>query len=136
MVHNRAVHQVMSRAELVTVTLARIIDAARALADAAGDDAVRILDVAAAAQVSTGALYHHFAGREDLMTAVHLERYRGSLPEDLAFIDRLVDVDVRLDDVGQREPDGGFGLLDGAHVPAPIASRSPAVTLAWSSASR
>lgn len=90
--HNRAMHQAMSRAEQATVTRARIIDAARALADAAGDDAVRILDVAAAAQVSTGALYHHFAGREDLMTAVHLERYRGSLPEDLAFIDRLVDV--------------------------------------------
>ena len=90
--HNRAMHKSLTRAEQAIVTRARIIHAARELADAAGDDTVRILDVAAAAQVSTGALYHHFVGREDLMAAVHLERYRGSLPEDLAFIDRLVDV--------------------------------------------
>ena len=83
-----------SRAEQAVETRQRIIDAAAHLAASSGDEAVRILDVAAAAQVSTGAMYHHFENREDLMAAVHLERYRGSMPADLAFMDSLVDIAV------------------------------------------
>ena len=83
-----------SRAERAVETRQRIIDAAAHLASSSGDEAVRILDVAAAAQVSTGAMYHHFENREDLMAAVHLERYRGSMPADLAFMDSLVDIAV------------------------------------------
>ena len=83
-----------SRAERAVETRQRIIDAAAHLAASSGDEAVRILDVAAAAQVSTGAMYHHFENREDLMAAVHLERYRGSMPADLAFMDSLVDIAV------------------------------------------
>ena len=83
-----------SRAEQAVETRQRIIDAAARLAASSGDEAVRILDVAAAAQVSTGAMYHHFENREDLMAAVHLERYRGSMPADLAFMDSLVDIAV------------------------------------------
>ena len=83
-----------SRTERAVETRQRIIDAAAHLASSSGDEAVRILDVAAAAQVSTGAMYHHFENREDLMAAVHLERYRGSMPADLAFMDSLVDIAV------------------------------------------
>jgi AcrR family transcriptional regulator len=78
-----------TRAAQAAATRARILAAAMRLADASGDEAVRILDVAAASKVSTGALYHHFANREELLAAVHLERYRGSLPKDLAFIEQL-----------------------------------------------
>jgi AcrR family transcriptional regulator len=81
-----------TRVEQAADTRRRIIDAAAQLAASSGDEAVRILDVASTAQVSTGALYHHFANREDLLAAVHLERYRGSMPADLAFMDSLVDI--------------------------------------------
>lgn len=81
-----------TRAAQAAATRQRIIDAAMRLSDASGDEAVRVLDVAAASKVSTGALYHHFANREELLAAVHLQRYRGSLPDDLAYIRRLVDV--------------------------------------------
>lgn len=81
-----------TRAAQAAATRQRIIDAATRLADAAGDEAVRVLDVAAASKVSTGALYHHFANRDELLAAVRLQRYRGSLPDDLAYIHRLVDV--------------------------------------------
>ena len=81
-----------TRAAQAAATRQRIIDAATRLADASGDDAVRVLDVAAASKVSTGALYHHFANREELLAAVHLQRYRGSLPQDLAYIERLVEL--------------------------------------------
>lgn len=81
-----------TRIEKAADTRRRIIDAAAQLAASSGDEAVRILDVAARAEVSTGALYHHFENREDLLAAVHVERYRGSMPADLAFMDGLVDI--------------------------------------------
>jgi AcrR family transcriptional regulator len=85
-------HTSTSRTEQAERTRRRILDAAAELASAQGDESVRILEVAAAAGVSTGALYHHFVNRSDLMAALHVERYRGSLPADIAFIDRLVDL--------------------------------------------
>ena len=89
---HQSAQQRRTRAEQAAETRQRIVDAASRLAEASGVDAVRVLDVAAAAEVSTGALYHHFANREDLMAEVHVQRYRGSMPADLAFMDSLVDI--------------------------------------------
>lgn len=52
---------------------AAIIDAALACFASDGYDATRIRDIATAAGVSEGALYRHFASKEDLARELHLQ---------------------------------------------------------------
>jgi AcrR family transcriptional regulator len=49
-----------------------ILDAAQALFTARGWEAVTIADVLAAAGISKGGFYHHFASKEDLLTGIVL----------------------------------------------------------------
>lgn len=60
-------------------TVSRILEAANSLFIAKNYGSVPIADIAASAQVSTGALYHHFASKEDIylqMMLRYLEQIR------------------------------------------------------------
>ena len=67
------------RRELAEWRRQRILDAALAVFGSKGVDGASIKDVAAAAGVAPGLLYHYFAGKEALSLAVTVER--GFLPE-------------------------------------------------------
>jgi AcrR family transcriptional regulator len=67
------------RRELAEWRRERIIDAAMSVFGGKGVDAASMKDVAAAAGVTPGLLYHYFAGKEALVLAVISER--GFLPE-------------------------------------------------------
>jgi len=79
------------RSDQAAATRARILAEAIAALESGGDDAVKVLDIAAAAKVSTGSIYHHFEGRDGLVIAARLHQFRAALPEDLAAIERAVD---------------------------------------------
>jgi AcrR family transcriptional regulator len=79
------------RSEKAAATRARILDQTIAVLELGGDDAVKVLEIAAAANVSTGSIYHHFDGRDGLVIAARLHQFRAALPEDLAVIDWAVD---------------------------------------------
>ena len=57
-------------AERRAATQAKVIEAALRLFGAAGFDAVTVDDIAAAAGVAKGAVYHHFKSKEALFEAV------------------------------------------------------------------
>jgi AcrR family transcriptional regulator len=59
-----------TQAERTDATRARLIEAGRALFGAQGFAAASIEDIASRAKVTRGALYHHFASKEDLFAAV------------------------------------------------------------------
>jgi AcrR family transcriptional regulator len=60
-----------ARAERSEATRARLVGAARELFAERGYAAVGTEEVVAAAGVTRGALYHHFAGKRELFRAVH-----------------------------------------------------------------
>jgi AcrR family transcriptional regulator len=67
------------RSELATWRREQIIDSAMSVFGGKGVDAASMKDVAMAAGVTQGLLYHYFAGKEALVVAVIAER--GFLPE-------------------------------------------------------
>lgn len=58
------------REEHAQATRAAILDAARRLFTTKGYDSSSIDEIAAAARVTSGALYHHFRGKREIMRAV------------------------------------------------------------------
>ncbi len=76
----------MRRRELAEWRRQRILDAALAVFGSKGVDGASMKDVAAAAGVAPGLLYHYFAGKEALSLAVTIER--GFLPELRALLAR------------------------------------------------
>ncbi|MCB1001277.1 MAG: TetR/AcrR family transcriptional regulator [Acidimicrobiales bacterium] len=76
-----------SRKAQRAATRQRILEVATQLFDEHGD--VRVTELAAACGLSVGALYHHFPSRDDLLVAVQLGRYQGSLPDDVEHVVRL-----------------------------------------------
>jgi AcrR family transcriptional regulator len=74
------------RRELAEWRRQRILDAALAVFGSKGVDGASMKDVAAAAGVAPGLLYHYFAGKEALSLAVTVER--GFLPELRALLAR------------------------------------------------
>jgi AcrR family transcriptional regulator len=77
----------------------RIVAAARALVAERGYDEVGMADVLERANVSRGGLYHHFAGKQELMAAV------------LESLER--DVMAQLAEIALREPDPLAALSSG-----------------------
>jgi AcrR family transcriptional regulator len=61
---------VVSRSEAAAMTRQSLLDAAGALLDAGGPDAVTLREVGALAGVSRSAPYRHFANKETLLTAL------------------------------------------------------------------
>ncbi len=61
------------REEHAAATRQAILQAARRLFAARGYDATAIDEIAAAARVTSGALYHHFRGKREIMRAVFEE---------------------------------------------------------------
>jgi len=93
------------RSQHVEATRRAILDAARASFGAGGYAATSVEGIAAAARVTKGAVYHHFAGKEALFRAVHAEvegdaqeRALTAADPSAAPIDRIVAmVDAYLD---------------------------------------
>jgi AcrR family transcriptional regulator len=61
------------RSRHVQATRRAVLDAARALFGTKGYAQTSVDEIAAAAQVTKGAVYHHFSGKEDLFRAVWAE---------------------------------------------------------------
>jgi AcrR family transcriptional regulator len=61
---------VVTRSETAAMTRQSLLDAAGALLDAGGPDAVTLREVGALAGVSRSAPYRHFANKETLLTAI------------------------------------------------------------------
>src|ERR1700754_5351424 len=61
---------VATRSETAAMTRQALLDAAGALLDTGGPDAVTLREVGALAGVSRSAPYRHFANKETLLTAV------------------------------------------------------------------
>ena len=61
------------RSQHVEATRRAVLAAARSLFGSAGYPQTSIDEIAAAARVTKGAVYHHFAGKEALFRAVHAE---------------------------------------------------------------
>lgn len=65
-----------TQVERSETTRAELIGSARACFAASGYDAASLDEIAARAGVTKGALYHHFAGKQELFAAVHEEEHR------------------------------------------------------------
>ncbi|HET6860934.1 MAG TPA: TetR/AcrR family transcriptional regulator [Streptomyces sp.] len=65
----------VTRAESAAVTRRALLDAAAALLDLGGPEAVTLREVGARAGVSRGAPYRHFADKDSLLTAVATESW-------------------------------------------------------------
>src|ERR1700744_6366323 len=61
------------RSQHVEATRRAVLDAARSLFARKGYAQTSVDEIAAAARVTKGAVYHHFAGKEALFRAVHDE---------------------------------------------------------------
>jgi AcrR family transcriptional regulator len=78
----------------------RVIDAALALADEGGYDAVQMRDVAARAQVALGTIYRYFTSKDHLLASCQLELWR-------TFVQHVVAHPLR----GERAADRVVHLL-------------------------
>ncbi|WP_322097926.1 TetR/AcrR family transcriptional regulator [Nakamurella alba] len=102
----------ISRADSAAATRDALLEAAGALLDEGGPDAVTLRAVGARAGVSRGAPYGHFRDKEDLLTAVaveawtvvavSLENLRGSA--DLSPRERLRQALLAMVDLGRHRP--------------------------------
>ena len=86
------------RSDKAAATRARILSETIKVLEIGGDDAVKVLEIAAAAHVSTGSIYHHFDGRDGLVIEARLQQFRAALPEDLAVIEWAVDNAANVDE--------------------------------------
>lgn len=71
----------------------RILEAAKQVIASDGEAALRILDIAAEAEVAQGLINHHFGSRDGLVTAAQRERFAGESDRDRERLMRLVGSD-------------------------------------------
>ena len=85
-----------TQAERRSATIAAILTAARALFAERGFEAASIDDIALAAGVTKGAVYHHFPSKEaifvDVLDAVHRDVANAPAPPDLLAIADPIDM--------------------------------------------
>jgi AcrR family transcriptional regulator len=111
------------RSQHVQATRRAVLDAARASFARKGYGQTSVDEIAAAARVTKGAVYHHFAGKEALFRAVHDEveteaqaRAAGAADPDGAPIDQIVaQVNAYLDAALDRDIQR-ITLIDGPAV--------------------
>ncbi len=71
----------------------RILEAAKQVIASDGEAALRILDIAAEAEVAQGLINHHFGSRDGLVTAAQRERFAGEADRDRERLMRLIGSD-------------------------------------------
>lgn len=102
----------VSRAESAAATRRALLDAAGALLDLGGPDAVTLREVGARAGVSRGAPYRHFADKDSLLAAVATESWERTADQvhalrtdpDLSAVERLRGALGTLIAVGRHQP--------------------------------
>jgi AcrR family transcriptional regulator len=116
----------MSRAQQAAGTRAQLVRAARELFAERGYAGVGTEEIVARAEVTRGALYHHFEDKKDLFRAVHEELEQG-------LVDSIVDQIAGVEDPWQMLVRGVRGFLDASTDPAltRIALVDAAVVLGW-----
>lgn len=102
---------VVSRRESAAATRRDLIDTAAQLLDAGGPEAVTLREVGARAGVSRGAPYRHFAGKEELLTAVAAEGWQRTAARlgdirstSASHVERLEAALTALIDLGRTQP--------------------------------
>lgn len=68
----------------------RILEAAMAAIEAEGEAGLRILEIAAEAEVAQGLISHHFGSRDGLVVAAQRERFAGQIEKDRERLKRLI----------------------------------------------
>ena len=68
----------------------RILEAAMAAIEAEGEAGLRILEIAAEADVAQGLISHHFGSRDGLVAAAQRERFAGQMEKDRERLMRLI----------------------------------------------
>ncbi len=68
----------------------RILEAAKEVIASDGEAALRILDIAAQAEVAQGLINHHFGSRDGLVAAAQRERFAGEMERDRERLMRLL----------------------------------------------
>lgn len=68
----------------------RILEAAMAAIEAEGEAGLRILEIAAEAEVAQGLISHHFGSRDGLVVAAQRERFAGQIEKDRERLMRLI----------------------------------------------
>jgi AcrR family transcriptional regulator len=104
----------------------RVIDAALALADEGGYDAVQMRDVASRAQVALGTIYRYFTSKDHLLASCQLELWRdfaeyvGLHPlRGNSAADRVVHLLHRSMRAGERQPSRTEALVTSSVSPDP-----------------
>lgn len=68
-------------------TRERLIDAAIDVIESQGESALRLSEIAAVVGIKQPSIYYFFAGREELLTAAHRERYRRAAAQAVGLFD-------------------------------------------------
>lgn len=79
-------------------TRQRVLDVTIDLLEEAGEGQVRIADVSARADVSVGAIYHHFRDREHLVASARAEQFRRRAALDVTAFEHLTSGITELDE--------------------------------------
>lgn len=104
----------MSSSEVSDISAGRerILDVAVSVLETRGEAALRIAEVAEAANVALGLISYHFGGRDGLIVAAQQRRFAGLVRDDGAAMKRILDKTHTYDEVMTSISDLTFALLD------------------------
>ena len=104
----------MSSSDVLEVSAGRerILDVAVAVLETRGEAALRIAEVAEAANVALGLISYHFGGRDGLIVAAQQRRFAGLVRDDGAVMKRVLEKADTYDDVMTSLSDLTYALLD------------------------
>lgn len=90
----------------------RILDVAVSVLETRGEAALRIAEVAEAANVALGLISYHFGGRDGLIVAAQQRRFAGLVRDDGAAMKRVLDKATTYPDLMASLGDMTYALLD------------------------
>lgn len=104
----------MSSADVSEISAGRerILDVAVSVLETRGEAALRIAEVAEAANEALGLISYHFGGRDGLIVAAQQRRFAGLVRDDGAAMKRVLDETHTYDEVMASISDLTFALLD------------------------